>query len=546
MFLSSTDHTLEAVMGAAVDTAAPEFVISYADHTTTTFIPDVQLGVLNGTTDVTILDAPAASTQRQVKNINIYNKDAITQEFTVHFDDNGTERILFKGDIPSNEVLTWASETGWRMGNVPETSGALQNVVEDLTPEAGGVFDMNNFMMKLAKGSNIASPAGGTLSVPNDGNRFFVTGTNSITDISNEGIGTVILLEFQDVLTLVDDGVLLKLPNGGDDIVTAANDTALFFQDGTFNWICHHYQRADGTALVNNTGHIDVFATATFDDDHAVEINMDAAGFGSVSALDIFYTTGAVSTGEEETAILINLDEFDATGGEIFGIEVLATSGNADEIWGLKAGALVGPIEQESGAFANPTTGTNNTTSTDVAAMIDGSEGTNTTIFVADDDYILIGAAAAFTEIAFNIETPAGNPGIKPTFGYSTAGAHQFTMFSPTDGTNAFRNSGVIAWEAADLSGHTTNSDTGTFDIKITRTHASAGNVSLFFAETATTIKYHWDKDGVVKIASVIVDTQTPSSASDTGVAGTMTWDADFIYICTATDTWERVAIATW
>ena len=45
---------------------------------------------------------------------------------------------------------------------------------------------------------------------------------------------------------------------------------------------------------------------------------------------------------------------------------------------------------------------------------------------------------------------------------------------------------------------------------------------------------------------SLIVATQTPASASDTGVEGTMTWDDDFIYICTATDTWKRVAIATW
>jgi len=43
-----------------------------------------------------------------------------------------------------------------------------------------------------------------------------------------------------------------------------------------------------------------------------------------------------------------------------------------------------------------------------------------------------------------------------------------------------------------------------------------------------------------------IAPTQTPSSSSDTGTLGQMSWDASFIYICTATDTWERVAIATW
>jgi hypothetical protein len=37
-----------------------------------------------------------------------------------------------------------------------------------------------------------------------------------------------------------------------------------------------------------------------------------------------------------------------------------------------------------------------------------------------------------------------------------------------------------------------------------------------------------------------------PSSATDTGTRGTITWDADYIYVCTATNTWKRVAISTW
>jgi hypothetical protein len=46
---------------------------------------------------------------------------------------------------------------------------------------------------------------------------------------------------------------------------------------------------------------------------------------------------------------------------------------------------------------------------------------------------------------------------------------------------------------------------------------------------------------------SVIVQTsQTPASASATGTAGEIAWDADYIYVCVATNTWKRVAIATW
>ena len=46
--------------------------------------------------------------------------------------------------------------------------------------------------------------------------------------------------------------------------------------------------------------------------------------------------------------------------------------------------------------------------------------------------------------------------------------------------------------------------------------------------------------------AELIVATQTPASASATGTAGTIAWDADYIYVCTATDTWKRAAISTW
>ena len=39
---------------------------------------------------------------------------------------------------------------------------------------------------------------------------------------------------------------------------------------------------------------------------------------------------------------------------------------------------------------------------------------------------------------------------------------------------------------------------------------------------------------------------KTPASASATGSVGTICWDTGYIYVCTATDTWERVAIAGW
>ncbi len=39
---------------------------------------------------------------------------------------------------------------------------------------------------------------------------------------------------------------------------------------------------------------------------------------------------------------------------------------------------------------------------------------------------------------------------------------------------------------------------------------------------------------------------RTPASASASGSAGTICWDADYIYVCTATNTWKRAALASW
>ncbi|MGE0231417.1 MAG: hypothetical protein AB7O39_03230 [Flavobacteriaceae bacterium] len=37
-----------------------------------------------------------------------------------------------------------------------------------------------------------------------------------------------------------------------------------------------------------------------------------------------------------------------------------------------------------------------------------------------------------------------------------------------------------------------------------------------------------------------------PASASDTGTAGQIARDADYVYVCVATDTWKRAALTTW
>ncbi len=50
-----------------------------------------------------------------------------------------------------------------------------------------------------------------------------------------------------------------------------------------------------------------------------------------------------------------------------------------------------------------------------------------------------------------------------------------------------------------------------------------------------------------VKNGSFILEASLPpATASSTGTRGTIAWDADYFYVCTATNTWKRAALTTW
>jgi hypothetical protein len=80
----------------------------------------------------------------------------------------------------------------------------------------------------------------------------------------------------------------------------------------------------------------------------------------------------------------------------------------------------------------------------------------------------------------------------------------------------------------------------------------TSDNLYISNSDTSTPlIKGKFDSTGAnggsVRIyGDLQLTTKTPASASATGTVGTITYDADYIYICTATDTWKRVAISTW
>lgn len=100
---------------------------------------------------------------------------------------------------------------------------------------------------------------------------------------------------------------------------------------------------------------------------------------------------------------------------------------------------------------------------------------------------------------------------------------------------------------------HDSSSDTGTVGnvLRIGTEKGSVGGTARDVALiTNGTTRVTLDATtGVPTIAADqirVTTTKTPSSATDTGVAGSICWDANYLYVCTATNTWRRVAHATW
>jgi hypothetical protein len=260
--------------------------------------------------------------------------------------------------------------------------------------------------------------------------------------------------------------------------------------------------------------HVHIDHTAIADHDHVFEIRCDTAGYADIKAIELDYITGALAAGDAQSINNVNIDQTLSVDGHVYAYNVSATSGGGAHTHALRAGATVKPIQHDSGVFANPTTGTNDTQSTDVPAMIDGSTGTTTSIFLIDDDYIIIGAAAEFSQIEFVLTTEASGAGVKPTFWYSITGTHQFTQFYPIDGTDGFRHTGVVAWDSADFTGHVADAVTGTYDIKIIRTQNNiTTNPVLGYAKSAAITEYYWDENGSINVAEAILNKGTLDEA---------------------------------
>jgi len=463
----------------------------------------------------------------QVVNTGIEIIGTSTGAITVGIDASDAE-IVTAIDIGANDFLTAAS--------------TLSSVELDRLDGLANTIVTDNTAVTNVDGTNLSISAG-TLNVDdaflvNDAADEMLLAdatTNVVTDILDlshtggtvaAGFGTGIRFDLEDAGGIEEQA---SIDVSLDVVTDGAEEASIIFRHNVAGTM-QETMRIDGTSgsvgigtstpthTLDIHGEVEIEHTATEDGDHALDMNIDAAGFGDIKGLQIQYDSGAISTGDIAAVIFVEINQIDAVGGDVIGIEILSTEGGADNIVGIKIGAEISPLIQDSGVFVNPSLGTNNTNTTNVPDMVDASTGTNTTIFVSDNDFIIIGASAAFTQIEFVIETGFGNPGIQPVFAFSTSGTNQFTNFTPTDGTDGFKNAGafVVAWDADEVPSHVADDVTGTFNIRITRTANPSGSVSLFYARTAATRIFSIDESGNATFFTYIFEGATDDANEHT------------------------------
>lgn len=114
IILSQTTDKIQVVLAGAVSTNQAQCVASWRDITATpTYVAGRSLANTNSTTDVDLIASPAASTQRVIDYISVYNNDSASITVTVKYDASGTDYILWKGALTAGQRLEYENGKGW-------------------------------------------------------------------------------------------------------------------------------------------------------------------------------------------------------------------------------------------------------------------------------------------------------------------------------------------------------------------------------------------------------------------------------------------------
>ena len=183
----------------------------------------------------TIAVTPSVTSYVAGRQFRFKSANASTGASTLNVDSLGAKSIvqadgstaLSANDIVADQIVTVNYDGVDDEFHMVPTSQAVANPART---------DTDNVYTKTQtwkQGADVASAT--ALPVDVDGNLFDVTGTTTVTSIKTKGIGTIIVLQFDGILTLTHHATNLILPLSAN-ITTAAGDTAVLYEYSAGSW----------------------------------------------------------------------------------------------------------------------------------------------------------------------------------------------------------------------------------------------------------------------------------------------------------------------
>jgi hypothetical protein len=238
--LDSTTKTIKVAMSAAAATTNPDYTVAYADNNGTVFTEGATDGVLNGTTDVTVCSAPAASTRRIVKAMTINNRDTAAVTLYIKYDNNGTQRRLTAVTLSVGE--TWTMDGAYdAYGNFKQSASA--GAILSITGFSGNIYyQLPTSMTISGLGFNglmtVRFSFGGTVAdvsvTPSNTTTLNVNMPSTIYNLGNSPSGTVTLIDSANRQSNAISTYVYTVPTGGIVSTSGSYKIHTFTSTSTF------------------------------------------------------------------------------------------------------------------------------------------------------------------------------------------------------------------------------------------------------------------------------------------------------------------------
>ena len=238
--LDSTTKTIKVAMSAAAATTNPDYTVAYADNNGTAFTEGATDGVLNGTTDITVCSAPAASTRRIVKAMTIYNRDTAAVTVNIKYDNAGTQRRL--------TVVTLAPSETWTMDGSYDSYGnfkqsATAGTILTISGFSGNIYYQIATSMTISGVGfyglmtvrfNFSGTVVDVSVTPSTNTTLNVNVPSSIYNLANSPSGTVTLIDSANRQSNAISTYVYTVPSGGIITTSGSYKTHTFTSTSTF------------------------------------------------------------------------------------------------------------------------------------------------------------------------------------------------------------------------------------------------------------------------------------------------------------------------